>query len=244
MPEKVQPSVLIVDDDENFCRILAKLISAEAYQAVWTTDSSKVVELLATVNPSCVFLDLKLADLDGMIVLKRIKKFEKHLPVIILTGYESIETAVEAIQQGAFYYMPKVNLGRKELKKVLAKATKYHQMHQKLPILRKDLNQIENLDDFVKFSEKLQEMVHLDLLGSAEEGAALEKSSEAKPSFHLPLDLSLKEVVRRTIEHIEKKWILNSLIRSQWQQGKAAKLLGIDTKTLYNKMKTYHIQRE
>lgn len=242
-------NILVIDDDESFCRLLSKLIASEGYQASWTTDPSNVLDLLGKLRPSCVFLDLKLAGLDGMVVLKRIQKFDKRLPVVILTGYESIETAVHAIQQGAFYYMPKTSLQRRELKKIIQKAIKHYQMHQKIPVLKQHLSEVENLEDFMKFSEKLQEMVRLDLLGArteADPAKPLESSAPVSPteSLELPVDLSLKEVVRRTIEHIEKKWIVNSLNRSRWQQGKAAKLLGIDTKTLYNKMKAYGIEKE
>jgi len=238
-------NVLIIDDDEDFCRLLSKMVLAEKFQGAWTTDPSAVGELLSKLKPVAVFLDLQLAGLNGMVVLKRIKKYDKTLPVIILTGYESIETAVQAIQQGAFYYMSKISLERKELGKIVAKAEKFYRMHQKIPTLKKNLDEIQTLEDFVGFSEKIQQIVHVEVSpspSSREEKASGEESS--RYSLTLPTDLTLKEAVRLTTEHIEKKWILKTLIRSHWRQGKAARLLGIDTKTLYNKMKTYRIERE
>jgi DNA-binding NtrC family response regulator len=239
-------NVLIIDDDEDFCRLLSKMVSAEKYQGAWTTQASAVGDLLTRLKPVSVFLDLKLAGLDGMVLLKRIKKFDKQLPVIILTGFESIETAVQAIQQGAFYYMSKMALKRKELGKIIAKAERSYRMHQKIPTLKKKLDEVETLEDFLGFSEKIQQIVRLEVSPSPSgDGEALSApQNSSQYSLSLPSDLTLKEAVRLTTQHIEKKWILNTLIRSQWRQGRAARLLGIDTKTLYNKMKTYRIERE
>jgi len=238
-------NVLIIDDDEDFCRLLSKIVSAEKLQGAWTTDPSTVGDLLAKLRPIAVFLDLKLAGLDGMVILKRIKKFDKQLPVIILTGYESIETAVRAIQQGAFYYMSKISLQRKELGKIIARAERFYRMHQKIPVLKKRLDEIETVEDFLGFSEKIQQIVRLEVNPPSGASPAPENpDASSQYSLTLPADLTLKEAVRLTTQHIEKKWILNTLIRSHWRQGEAARLLGIDTKTLYNKMKSYRIARE
>jgi len=237
-------NVLIIDDDEDFCRLLSRMVSAEKHQGAWTTDPSAVGDLLIKLKPVAVFLDLKLAGLDGMVILKRIKKFDKQLPVIILTGFESIQSAVLAIQEGAFYYMSKMSLDRKELGKIIAKAERFYRMHQKIPLLKKKLDEIETMEDFLGFSEKIQQIVRWEVTASSPAEVPPEAKNSSQYSLSLPADLTLKEAVRLTTQHVEKKWILNTLVRSHWRQGRAARLLGIDTKTLYNKMKTYRIERE
>ena len=134
-------TILIVDDDEDFCQLLSKSLAHDGYHASWTTKSSVVPELLEKVSPFCVLLDLKLSDADGLEVLHRIQKLDRTLPVIILTGFESIRTAVQAIQEGAFHYLPKPP-DEKELGRTLKKALKQRRLHQKIPELKKNLDQI------------------------------------------------------------------------------------------------------
>src|SRR5262249_23940072 len=121
-------NVVIVDDDEDYCSLLGRMLSQLGYPASWTTNPSQVYSLLEKMDPSCVLLDLMFPQTDGLAILKSIKKFRKSIPCIMLTGHESVKTAVQAIKEGAIDYLTKP-LEKGELKAALTKALREDRVH-------------------------------------------------------------------------------------------------------------------
>lgn len=99
-------SVLIVEDDDALRTTLVELLERRGYDPVPVGTGHEGLEKL-DVRTASVVLDLRLPDMDGMDVLRRIKTEDPRVPVIVVTGYGSERRAVEAVQQGAFNYIPK-----------------------------------------------------------------------------------------------------------------------------------------
>src|SRR3989338_7026624 len=118
-------TLLVIYDELALCQTLEKVFTKEGYRVVWTTATSQVLELLSGENPSCVLLDLKLADVDGLTVLQTIQEHDRHIPVIILTAYETVKTAVVAMQGGAFHYLAKP-FDNEDLLVLVRKAVEQH----------------------------------------------------------------------------------------------------------------------
>jgi DNA-binding NtrC family response regulator len=102
----LKPTLLICDDEEGI-RESFKLILSDSYDLKFATNGLEALELLKTLNPAAMLLDIKMPKLHGMEILKQIKKLKPSLPVLIVTGYQSVEMAQEAIKNGAADYIPK-----------------------------------------------------------------------------------------------------------------------------------------
>ncbi len=99
--------ILIADDDPNLRKVLTIELSGDGYE-VQTTDSGvRALELIEKGEPDVVILDLNMPGLNGMEVLKQIKNLESSVEVIVLTGYASVSTAVEAMKLGACDFLTK-----------------------------------------------------------------------------------------------------------------------------------------
>lgn len=101
------PHILIVDDEDLIRSSLKKSATEEGYEVFLADNGKKALNLVDTVDLDLVLLDLRLPDIDGINVLKRIKEIDENILVIIITGYASIESAVEAIKIGAYDYIKK-----------------------------------------------------------------------------------------------------------------------------------------
>jgi len=101
----------IVDDEEIVCRRLSQALANGDFAVEAFLMGRSFLERMVQQPFDIVFLDMRLPDFDGLEILTRIKTLRPKTEVIIITGYKSIETAVEAIRKGAYHYIPKpVNL--------------------------------------------------------------------------------------------------------------------------------------
>jgi DNA-binding NtrC family response regulator len=99
--------VLIVDDEELIRASLKRAATEEGYEAFLAEDGQEALRLVDEMCPELVLLDLKLPDMNGIDVLKKIKMVNEDILVIIITGYASVESAVKAIKLGAYDYIKK-----------------------------------------------------------------------------------------------------------------------------------------
>ena len=79
----------------------------EHYQLKFVANGLEALEALKNSSPDLMLLDIKMPKIHGMEILKQVKKLKPSLPVIIVTGYQSVEMAQEAIKNGAADYIPK-----------------------------------------------------------------------------------------------------------------------------------------
>lgn len=106
MPETAQ-RLLIIDDDEMFCHVLDRAMRRRGYEVLVAHDGSQALELCRRHAPHLATLDLKLEHESGLKLLPELLEVVPGLRVVVLTGYSSIATAVEAIKLGAVDYLCK-----------------------------------------------------------------------------------------------------------------------------------------
>ncbi len=99
--------ILIVDDEPFICENLKRILEEEGYHTVVAQAGKRAMECLLEEAIDLVFLDLNLPDISGLEVLKQIKELDPELLVIVITGYASVESAVEALKLGAYDYIKK-----------------------------------------------------------------------------------------------------------------------------------------
>ena len=99
--------IMIIDDDQDMCLLLKRFLTRHGYEVLEAHSGKKALELLDTIEPHLVMCDFRLDDMDGKQLLVKIKERYQHVPVIIITGYSEIKTAVEVMKLGAYDYITK-----------------------------------------------------------------------------------------------------------------------------------------
>jgi response regulator RpfG family c-di-GMP phosphodiesterase len=111
IPENVQhglqDKVLIVDDDPGIRETLSALIEAQGYATITAEDGLQAVSLLDAGPFLCIFTDIMMPNMTGIELIKRIKTEDISIPVIVITGHASIETAIDAMKHGASDFISK-----------------------------------------------------------------------------------------------------------------------------------------
>ncbi|HEY6612306.1 MAG TPA: response regulator transcription factor [Pseudomonas sp.] len=102
-----QPHLLLVDDDETFTRVLARAMSRRGLRVSVANSAEEGLLLAERDIPDYAVLDLKMDGDSGLVLLPKLLELDTEMRVVILTGYSSIATAVEAIKRGACNYLCK-----------------------------------------------------------------------------------------------------------------------------------------
>ncbi len=102
-----QKTILVVDDDPAHAKMLHTLIKEWGYEVVLADDGDVAVEKVRSAGFDMVLMDMKMVKMSGMEALQQIKAFNPSLPVIIMTAYSSVQTAVKALKIGAYDYLTK-----------------------------------------------------------------------------------------------------------------------------------------
>ena len=102
-----QPSLLIIDDDKIFCDVLAKAMTKRGFSVHTTHTIEEALVHAEAVAPEYAIVDLKLSSESGLVLVEKLKALDPGTRIVMLTGYASIATAVEAIKLGATHYLAK-----------------------------------------------------------------------------------------------------------------------------------------
>ncbi|UCF62859.1 MAG: sigma-54-dependent Fis family transcriptional regulator, partial [bacterium] len=114
--------ILIVDDDEKILYAFREVLEKDGYIFQEARDGIEALKLIKKQTPDMIFMDINMPQLDGLEALKKIKEHDYGVPVIVITGQGTMETAIQAMKLGAFQYLMKplsVNTIREEIKKAL-----------------------------------------------------------------------------------------------------------------------------
>ena len=102
-----RPSLLLVDDDAVYRERLAKAMTARGYEVRTAADAEAAVALAEADSPELAVLDLRMPGESGLELLRRLKAIDPTTKILMLTGYGSIATALEAVRLGAVHYLTK-----------------------------------------------------------------------------------------------------------------------------------------
>ncbi len=99
--------ILVVDDEPGIRQALGQLLEYEGYEVKTATGGAEGITIYESFRPQLVFLDVKMAGLDGLEVLKRLRQADPNATVVMISGHATIQTAVEATQLGAYDILEK-----------------------------------------------------------------------------------------------------------------------------------------
>jgi len=102
-----KPSILIVDDDEVFRNRLARAFVDRGYDVRAAHDYDSAMREAQADSPELAVLDLKMTGKSGLELVQALKEIDPHTKIVVLTGYGSIATAIDAVRLGATYYLSK-----------------------------------------------------------------------------------------------------------------------------------------
>ena len=127
----IKDTILIVDDEPDFLHVLKKFFTLAGFQVKTAHSAEKALSMLAETPFDAVVSDMALPGKTGLDLLKKIRLMDGMLPVLIMTGVGTIESAVEAIQHGAFHYITKP-FNPVDLENLVARAIESSRMHRRL----------------------------------------------------------------------------------------------------------------
>ena len=153
-------SILLIDDDESLRKIISHNLTSDGYRVVSASGGKEGLEIFKKENFDLIITDLKMPDLDGMDVLKEVRRLKNDVIVIMITAYGTIEKAVEALKTGAFDYITKP-FNRDELKIAVDKALKIKRLEEENIRLKSELDEKFKFESIVGVSSKMVDVLEM-----------------------------------------------------------------------------------
>jgi two-component system response regulator HydG len=135
---KNRNTVLVVDDDNAHRTMLYTLISGWGYEVTQADDGATAIEKVKEQSYDLVLMDVRMVKVSGLEALEQIKSFNPAIPVIIMTAYSSVDTAVDALKQGAHDYLTKP-LDFDKLKITIARSMEHTRLKEENRLLKESL---------------------------------------------------------------------------------------------------------
>ncbi len=149
--------VAVIDDELTVCRRLKRVLNDEGFEVETFQGGLEFLERAKQAPFQIVFIDLKLPDINGLDLLSRIQPDREDLEAIIITGYGSIETAIDAIKKGAYHYLTKPF--RLDEVRILAKGAKEKiELREENRRLKSALGSGDIFEGFIGHSQAMQEV--------------------------------------------------------------------------------------
>ena len=150
-----QPRILLVDDEESMIRFLSIMLAKEGYEIRAVSSGKQALRELQQWRADLVISDIRMPEMDGIQLLAGIKAIDASIPVILLTAYASQETAIEAVNKGAFHYLIK-QARNDEIKMVVRNALAMREVRSENTQLRRQLQDDSSLESIIGSSEAMQ----------------------------------------------------------------------------------------
>jgi DNA-binding NtrC family response regulator len=153
-----QISLLIVDDEESVRDSLYNWFIEDDYYVECAEDAKEALSIIETKHFDIIITDIKMPGMDGMEMHRRIKTLNKKSIVIIMTAFATVDTAVQALKDGAFDYITKP-FDPDELSHLIKNAAKQITLEQENLALKEKFTELENVDDIVGESEPMKQVL-------------------------------------------------------------------------------------
>jgi CheY-like chemotaxis protein len=156
--EKKISRILVVDDDHNILKVIQMRLEAEGYQVATAGQAEEAINLASDGTFSLALVDLKLPEQDGIEVMKKLQGLDPELPVIILTAYGTIKSAVEAMSKGASTYLTKP-FDHQELLLKIKSCLKQRSLSNEVKTLRRMVGDRYQFENIIGRSEKMKRVI-------------------------------------------------------------------------------------
>jgi two-component system response regulator HydG len=152
--------ILVVDDDPNHLTTLKTIIKSWGYTISLADDVAQAVEKVKERPFDLILMDVRMAQMSGIKALKKIKDYNPAIPILIMTAYSSVDSAVEALKAGAYDYLAKP-LDFEVLKLTIERALEHTGLKEENKYLKDKLSADYNLKNIIGKSKAMKELIDL-----------------------------------------------------------------------------------
>ncbi len=157
-PPKRKAHILVVDDDETMAKTLTRALQSQGHDSESALSPEQGLRMVHENRYDLVLTDLVMPGIDGISLVRSIKAYDPNIPIILMTGYASVDNAVEAMKAGAFHYLTKpVRLH--ELHIFVEKALASHEMVLEVQELKDKLRGLESQNIIVGKSQAMRNVI-------------------------------------------------------------------------------------
>lgn len=167
--EDERDTIVAVDDDREMANVLVEILNAAGYRALAANSGAEALNLVRREHPALVISDLRMVGMSGHQLQAEMKRLAPNLPVVIITAFGSIQTAVESMKMGAFDYITKP-FSNDELLLVVSRALEDRNLRQEIRRLRGELAHSYGLENIIAVSRKMSQV--LEIVGQIADSAA------------------------------------------------------------------------
>jgi DNA-binding NtrC family response regulator len=153
----VPVTVLIVDDEELLVKSCGQILSSEGYTVFTEGRGKNALDSVRRHRPDVVLTDLMLPDMDGLALLKEVKRIAPETLVVMITGFATVDSSVEAIRAGAYDYIPKPFTAT-QLRILIGRAAQQVRLVQDNAHLRDQLKKHYSFENIIGTSESIQKV--------------------------------------------------------------------------------------
>jgi DNA-binding NtrC family response regulator len=152
--------VLIVDDEPDLVENSARILGRIGYDCIAATDPHRGLEMIETERPDLLLTDLKMPGVDGIALLRHAREVDPAMPVVMITAFATIESAVAAIKEGAFDYLPKP-FSVEQLRVAVDRALRHRGLQVENRNLREQLQRALGLENIIGTSPAMTQVFEL-----------------------------------------------------------------------------------
>ena len=148
------PKILVVDDEESIQMLLREALTTGGYHVTCVGSGVKALEAMKGHLFDAALVDIRMPEMDGLTFLREVKRQDESIEVVIMTGYPTVSTAVEALKQGASDYLPKP-LIMDELRHLMARLMERRFLRREVNVLRSRLGEQLAVNELVGSSSAM-----------------------------------------------------------------------------------------
>jgi len=137
-----KPVILVIDDEESMRDSCSQTLTKGGFRAETAEDGSIGLEKVKETKPDLILIDLKMPGISGMEVLEKVKEIDPNIIPVVITGYATVESAVEAMKKGAYDFLPKP-FTPEELRIIISRGLERRKLILETESLRKEKKLIE-----------------------------------------------------------------------------------------------------
>ena len=155
----IKANILIIDDEVDLCQSLLELLEEQEYKVFIAHSGREGLTKVKENLPDLVLLDIMMSGIDGIETLEKIRTIDKDVSVIMLTAYQTVETAVQAMKLGAYDYISKP-FNFEELKIIIRRALQSRNLSKEVISLRHQIREKFSFNNIVGKSDKMKEVLY------------------------------------------------------------------------------------
>jgi DNA-binding NtrC family response regulator len=158
--EDRSPVVLVIDDERSILDVIRILLTKNGFTAHTASSGREGIEQIKTLNPDIVISDIRMPDISGVELLSQARVYDAELPVILMTAQASLQSAMQAVNEGAFYYIQKP-FRNEELLTIIRRAVEHRTLRVENRALKQEIRRRDRRGRPIGQSDKWRSVLKL-----------------------------------------------------------------------------------